>query len=260
MSELFLSIVNMSISASWIVFAVLLLRLFLKKAPKWIAVLLWAVVALRLVCPVTVESVLSLIPSPQTVPSAIMTDTVPQIYSGSTAMNHIVNPILSDVFSPNPGDSVNPLQIWIPVASAVWSIGILGFFAYGALSYIRLRRKLCTAVRLRDNIYQSECVVSPFVLGVFRPKIYLPFSLRNEELSHVIAHEEAHLHRKDHWWKPLGFAILALHWFNPLVWLAYVLLCRDIELACDEKVVKDLSLEERADYSQALLHCSVGRK
>lgn len=260
MSELFLSIVNMSISASWIVLAVLLLRLPLKKAPKWIAVLLWAVVALRLVCPVTVESVLSLIPSPQTVPSAIMTDTVPQIYSGSTTMNHIVNPILSDVFSPNPGDSVNPLQIWIPVASAVWSIGILGFFAYGTLSYIRLRRKLCTAVRLRDNIYQSECVASPFVLGVLRPKIYLPFSLKNEELSHVIAHEEAHLHRKDHWWKPLGFAILTLHWFNPLVWLAYVLLCRDIELACDEKVVKDLSLEERADYSQALLHCSVGRK
>ncbi len=260
MSELFLSIVNMSISASWIVLAVLLLRLFLKKAPKWIAVLLWAIVALRLVCPFTIESALSLIPSAQTISPGIMTDTVPQIYTGIPAVNNAVNPIIGESFAPAPGDSVNPLQIWIPIASALWGIGILGFFAYGSLSYICLRRKLATAVLLRSNIYQSEQVASPFVLGTLRPKIYLPFSMREEELSHVIAHEEAHIRRKDHWWKPLGFAILALHWFNPLMWLAYVLLCRDIELACDEKVVKNLTAMERADYSQALLHCSVGRK
>ncbi len=260
MSEVFLSVLNMSISASWIVLAVLLLRVLLKKAPKWITVLLWAVVAVRLVCPFTIESVLSLIPSAQTVPSAIMTDSVPQIYSGISAVNNMVNPVIGETFSPAPGDSANPLQIWIPVVSAVWGIGILALLAYGSLSFIRVKRRVLTAVRLRDNIYQSENVASPFVLGMIRPKIYLPFAMPDGELSHVIAHEEAHICRKDHWWKPIGFGILSLHWFNPLMWLAYVLLCRDIELACDEKVVKDLSLEERAEYSQALLNCSVGRR
>jgi beta-lactamase regulating signal transducer with metallopeptidase domain len=139
-------------------------------------------------------------------------------------------------------------------------MGILALALYGIMSYLRVKKKISTAVLFRDNIYQSEAVASPFVLGMIRPKIYLPFAMTGSEMLHVIAHEEAHIRRKDHWWKPLGFAILALHWFNPLLWLAYVLLCRDIEMACDEKVVKSLNTEERADYSQALLHCSVGRR
>ena len=260
MSKLFLSVVNMSIAASWIVLAVLLLRFLLKKAPKWITVLLWAVVAIRLICPFAIESKASLIPSSQTISPGIMTDTVPQVYTGIPAVNNRINPIIGDSFAPNPGDSINPLQVIIPVASVLWAVGILALIVYGSISYLRIRKKTATAVLLRDNIYQSEAVISPFVLGILRPRIYLPFSVSASEMLHVIAHEEAHLRRKDHWWKPIGFAILALHWFNPLMWLAYVLLCRDIEMACDQKVVKDLSVAERADYSQALLHCSVGRR
>ncbi len=260
MSKLFLSVLNMSIAASWIVLAVLLLRFLLKKAPKWITVLLWAVVAIRLVCPFTIESKVSLIPSAQTVSPGIMVDTVPQIYTGIPSVNNMVNPVIGQTLAPDPEDSVNPLQVLIPIASVLWGVGILAMLAYGIISYLRIKKKIATAVLLRDTIYQSEAVASPFVLGFLRPKIYLPFSMTGAEMLHVIAHEEAHLRRRDHWWKPLGFAILSLHWFNPLMWLAYVLLCRDIELACDEKVVKDLTVEERADYSQALLHCSVGRR
>lgn len=260
MSEFFLSVVNMSISASWIVLAVLLLRILLKKAPKWITVLLWAVVAIRLICPFTIESKVSLIPSAQTVSPGIMMDTVPQIYTGIPAVNNSINPIIGETFAPDLGDSANPLQVWIPIASVVWVVGIFALTVYGTISYLRVKKKISTAVLLRDHIYQSEAVASPFVLGMIRPRIYLPFSITGAEMLHVIAHEEAHIRRRDHWWKPLGFAILALHWFNPLMWIAYVLLCRDIELACDERVVKDLSVEERADYSQALLHCSVGRR
>ncbi len=260
MSEVFLSVVNMSIAASWIVLAVLLLRFLLKKAPKWITVLLWAVVAIRLICPFAIESKVSLIPSAQTISPGIMMDTVPQIYTGIPSVNNSINPIIGQTFAPNPGDSVNPLQIWVPVAAVLWAIGILVLTVYGIISYLRIKRKISTAVLLRDHIYQSENVVSPFVLGMIRPKIYLPFHMMGSEMLHVIAHEEAHIHRKDHWWKPIGFAILTLHWFNPLMWLVYVLLCRDIEMACDQKVVKSLNAEERADYSQALLNCSVGRR
>lgn len=260
MSRLFLSVLNMSIAASWIVLAVLLLRIVLKKAPKWLTVLLWAVVALRLICPFTIESKVSLIPSAQTISPGIMTDAVPQVYTGIPSVNNMVNPIIGQTLAPDPRDSVNPLQVWIPVASVLWGIGVLALILYGSISYLRVKRKVSTAVRLRDHIYQSENVASPFVLGMIRPRIYLPFAMTGSEMLHVIAHEEAHIHRKDHWWKPIGFAILALHWFNPLMWLAYVLLCRDIEMACDERVVKKLSTEERADYSQALLNCSVGRR
>ena len=189
-----------------------------------------------------------------------MTDTIPQVYTGIPAVNNRVNPVIGETFAPNPGDSVNPLQIWIPVASVLWGVGIFALVVHGSISYLRIRKKISTAVLLRDNIYQSENVVSPFVLGIIRPKIYLPFYMADAEMLHVIAHEEAHIRRKDHWWKPLGFAILSLHWFNPLMWLAYALLCRDIEIACDQKVVKSLNAEERADYSQALLNCSVGRR
>ena len=260
MSKLFLTIINMSISASWIVLAVLLLRFLLKKAPKWLTVLLWAVVAIRLICPVAIESDVSLIPSSQTISTGIMTDTYPQIYTGIPAFNNRINPIVGETFSPNPGDSANPLQIWIPVASVLWGIGIFAMTLYGIISYLRIKKKVATAVLFRDNIYQSENVYSPFVLGIIRPKVYLPFAMTGSEMIHVIAHEEAHILRKDHWWKPLGFAILAVHWFNPLVWIAYVLLCRDIEIACDQKVIRKLTESERADYSQALLNCSVGRR
>ena len=260
MSEFFLTIVNMSISASWIVLAVLLLRLLLKKAPKWITVLLWGIVAVRLVCPFTIESVMSLIPSAETISPEIMMDATPEINSGIPVFNNFVNPVISESFSPNPVMSANPLQILIPILSIVWLVGIAGMLLYTAISYFRVKRKIGTAVLLRDNVFQSENVVSPFVLGIVNPKIYLPFNMNEQDMSHVIAHEQAHIRRKDHWWKPFGFLLLTIHWFNPLMWLGYVLLCRDIELACDEKVIKELNTEQKADYSQALLTCSVNRR
>ena len=260
MADIFLQFVNMSISASWIVLAVMLLRILLKKAPKWINVLLWGIVAVRLVCPFSFESVLSLIPSAETVSPEIMMNATPEINSGVPIINSVVNPVINGLYAPEPSASANPLQILIPVAAVVWLTGIVALLIYTLVSFLRLRSKIGTAVLLKENIYQSENIPSPFVLGVIKPKIYLPFYMKEKDISHVIAHEQAHIRRKDYLWKPLGFLILTLHWFNPLVWLGYVLLCRDIELACDEKVVKKLNNEQRADYSQALLTCSVNRR
>lgn len=260
MSEVFLRIINMSISASYIVLAVLLLRLLLKKAPKWITVILWGIVAVRLICPFSIESVLSLIPSKEAVSPSIMTDPLPTINTGILAINSAINPIIGESLAPTPGNSVNPLQIWIPVLTAAWAFGMAALLIYAVISYARIKKQIGTAVLLRNNIYQSENVKSPFVLGIIKPKIYLPFDVDEKDLEYVVAHEMAHIRRKDHLWKPLGFLLLMLHWFNPLMWFAYVLLCRDIELACDEKVIKTLDRDERADYSQALLTCSVNRR
>ena len=260
MSELFLKIVNMSISASWVVIAVLTLRFCLKKAPKWVNVLLWGIVAVRMVFPFSIESVLSLIPSAETISPTIMMEQSPSVQTGVPALNHVINPVISGSFTPAPGASANPLQIWIPVLAGIWLFGIAALFLYSAVSYWRLRRKVCEAVILRGNIYQSEKVCSPFVLGIIRPKIYLAYHMDSREMDHVIAHEQTHIRRKDHWWKPLGFLLLTTHWFNPLMWLSYILLCRDIELACDEKVIRKMSNEQRADYTQALVACSVDRR
>ena len=277
MSVFFLKVVNMSISASWIVLAVLLLRLLLKKAPKWISVLLWGIVAVRLICPFSIESVMSLIPSAETINPEIMVDNAPVIDSDFPVIDGIENPVIDGIENPmiNSTDTpvdrdpvtpvpdttpTNPVQTAIPVLSAVWLVGIAGMLAYTVISYFRVKGKIGTAIRLRDNIFQSERVVSPFVLGLIKPKIYLSFHTNGQDMEYVIAHENAHIRRKDHWWKPIGFFILTLHWFNPLLWLGYVLLCRDIELACDEKVIKELDFQQKADYSQALLNCSVNRR
>ena len=261
MNELFLKIINMSISASWLILAVLILRLVLKKAPKWVNVLLWGIVAVRLICPLSFESALSLIPSSETIPLDIEMAAKPTIDSGVPAINSVVNPVLSSFAPPQHVlTSANPLQIWIPILNIIWLIGVGALLLYTAVSYWRLCRKVDTAVRYKGNIFQSENVSSPFVLGLIKPRIYLPFKLDGQDMEHVVAHEQAHIRRKDHWWKPLGFLLLTIHWFNPLMWLAYVLLCRDIELACDEKVIKGLSNEQRADYTQALVACSVNRR
>ena len=260
MNELFLKIINMSISASWLVLAVLILRFVLKKAPKWINVLLWGIVAIRLICPFSFESTLSLIPSAETIPLNIGMDTTPTINSGISAINNAVNPIISQSNTPMAGASVNLLQITIGIYEYIWIFGMIALALYTAISYWRLRRKVDTAVRYKDNIFQSENVSFPFVLGIIKPRIYLPFKMNGQYLEYVVAHEQAHICRKDHWWKPLGFLLLMIHWFNPFMWLAYVLLCRDIELACDEKVIKELGNEQRGDYTQALVACSVNRR
>ena len=260
MSDLFLKIVNMSISASWLVVAVLILRLVLKKAPKWVYVLLWGIVAVRLICPFSFESALSLIPSAETFPEKIISGPSFDVQTGITPIDNRINDYLGDRYFEGVTVPTNNGNNVMTILTIVWIIGILLLATYTIISYQRLNRKVDTAVHYKDNIFQSENVSSPFVLGIINPRIYLPFSMNEQNLEHVVAHEQAHIRRKDHWWKPLGFLMLTIYWFNPLMWLAYVLLCRDIELACDEKVIKGLSNEQRADYTQALVACSVNRR
>ena len=260
MSKLFLYIINMSISSGYVVLAILLLRLLLKRTPKWINVLLWGVVGIRLCCPFTLESAISLIPSSKTVSLDIMTDITPEINTGIPIINSTLNPIISGSFAPDPTVSANPLQILIPILATVWIIGMSALTLYAVISCIILKNRIGTAILQSGNVYMSEGVASPFVLGVIKPRIYLPFNIDEKLLPHVIAHEQAHIHRRDYLWNPIGFLLLTIHWFNPLMWLGYILLCRDIELACDEKVVMGLSNDERADYSEALLACSVNRR
>lgn len=260
MNELFLKIINMSISASWLVMAVLILRLVLKKAPKWVNVLLWGIVAVRLICPFSFESALSLIPSAETFPEKAISGPSFDVQTGITPVDNRINDYLGDRYFEGVTVPANNGNHMMTIFSIVWTIGILLLIAYTVISYWRLHREIDTAVRYKDNLFQSENVSSPFVLGLIKPRIYLPFSINGQDLEHVIAHEQAHIRRKDHWWKPLGFLLLTVHWFNPFVWLSYVLLCRDIELACDEKVIRELGNEQRADYTQALVACSINRR
>ncbi len=255
----FSNILNISISAGWLVLAVLVLRTFFRKAPKWVNVCLWGLVAIRLILPVSIESPFSLIPSAQTIPRDIMISQGERLHQ-QARLDVITNPIYQMEVTADIAPTIDRLQITMTMFTILWLAGIAVLLIYTAVTYWHLRRKTSTAVILEDNIFQSEYVGSPFVLGMLKPKIYLPYNLGDTERNHVIAHERAHIRRRDHWWKPLGFALLTLHWFNPLMWVAYILFCRDIELACDEKVIEELSNEERADYTQALVACSVTRK
>lgn len=261
MSGIFLKLLNLSISASWLVLVVLALRLVLKRAPKWVNVLLWGMVALRLMLPFSIESALSLIPSAETLsPEVVRFDPAPTITSGVTIIDNAVNPSLSESFAAAPLASVNPLYVWTYLAGWVWLIGLAAMLAYALVSYLRLRRRVSASIPLRENIYVCDEVPSPFILGIVRPRIYLPSALDEAQRGSVLSHERAHLARRDHWWKPLGFALLAVYWFNPLLWLAYTLLCRDIELACDERVLRGMDAGQVKDYSSALLACSVPRR
>ena len=260
MTDIFLGFLNRSLAAGILILAVVLVRLVFKKAPRWLLCALWALAAVRLVCPVSIESVLSLIPSAEPVQPEIIVSAQPAITSGIPAVDAIVNPPLAAAFTPSPAQSANPLQIWTFVAACVWLAGIAALLLYAAVSALRLRLRVRTAVRLEGKVYQSEFVSSPFILGVIRPRIYLPFGLEAGAQAMVLAHERAHLRRGDQLWKPLGYLILTAYWFNPVCWLAYILFCRDIEAACDEKVVRELGEGCKAAYSRALLACSVPRK
>ena len=276
MEAVFLRIVNIAITASWLVLAVFLLRFALKKAPKWATCLLWGVVALRLILPFSFESALSLIPSSEPIlEQSVVTEAasaqpiLPDENQSSTPSvnetpglsgNPVVTPPSSGSLAPTPQASVDPMQIVLLVASIVWLCGVLAMLGYGAYSYLRLYRKLRASIRQEGSVYLCDNVETPFILGVFRPRIYLPSGISESEIPYVIAHEEAHLKRKDHLWKPLGFLLLSVYWFNPLFWVAYILLCRDIENACDEKVIKNSDNAYRVGYSEALLSCSVHRR
>ena len=245
MEELFLTVVNLSLTAGWLVLAVLALRLLLRKAPRWSFCLLWGLVALRLMFPFSLESSFSLIPSAQPLPREILHTTTPQIQSGIPAVNSAVNPILQEALAPAAGASVNPTQVWSFLLSRIWLAGMAGLLLYALVSTLLLKRRLATATLLEDNIRQSEQVGSPFVLGLFRPVIYLPYHIAEEDLTYVLAHERTHIRRLDHWWKLLGYVLLAIYWFHPLMWVAYVLFCRDLEGACDEKAIRTLDQQAR---------------
>lgn len=261
MSVIFLKLLNLSISASWLVLVVLVLRLVLKRAPKWVDVLLWGMVALRLMLPFSIESALSLIPSAETLsPEVVQFDPAPTITSGVELIDNAVNPSLSESFAAAPLASVNLLYVWTYLAGWVWLIGLAAMLLYALVSYLRLRRRVSASIPLRENIYVCDEVPSPFILGIVHPRIYLPSALDEAQRGSVLSHERAHLARRDHWWKPLGYALLAVYWFNPLLWLAYTLLCRDIELACDERVLRGMDAGQVKDYSSALLACSVPRR
>lgn len=256
MESLFIKLLNNSISAGWLVFAVLLARLLLKKAPKKFRCALWGLVGLRLALPVRLQSVFSLVPSAVTVSENIMLDPTPAVNSGISALDSAVNPVVAASFTPEPWASANPLQILIFAASVLWLAGLAALLLYSAVSWLLLRRRVAESVPLRDNIRLCQKVDSPFVLGMIRPRVYLPFGMDEGSMELVIAHEQAHIRRRDNLTKPLAFLLLAVYWFNPLLWIAYMLLCRDMELACDERVLREKSGIRKA-YASALLQSSV---
>jgi beta-lactamase regulating signal transducer with metallopeptidase domain len=262
MRALFLKLLNMSISAGWLILAVAALRLLLQKAPRRLLCALWAAVALRLLCPFSIESALSLLPSAETVSPEIVYAQKPAIESGVPVINRAVNPVLQAAAAPAPtlsavSPGVSPLQFWTSAAAWVWLAGMAAMLIYAGVSYLQLRRKIAASLPVKDNIRICDEIETPFILGVFHPKIYLPSSLDEAQMPPVIAHETAHLKRGDNLWKPLGFLLLAVYWFQPLCWLAYILFCRDVELACDEKAVRAMSRDEMIAYSRALLSCSL---
>ncbi len=262
MEGVFLKVLNMAVNASWLILAVVVLRLLLRRSPRWIFCLMWALVAFRLICPLTLKGALSLIPSAEPIPQDIAMMGTPSIDSGIQAVDHVVNPVVQEYFTPDPATSMNPLQGVVFLASAVWLLGIALMLIYAAVSYYRVCKKVRVSMPLEEHrVFACDGIRTPFILGVFRPAVYVPSDLSEERLDYVLAHERAHLKRKDHWWKPLGFLILSVYWFHPLCWLSYILFCRDLELCTDESVIKEKSLAYRKSYSEALLACSVpGRK
>lgn len=260
MAEGFLTLVNRGLSAGWLVLAVIAARFLLKKAPRWAVCALWGLVALRLLCPFSPESPLSLIPDAQPVSPEAVWNTVPAVEMAPDATEAPVSPVLEAVLPDGLPVSPTPAQEIVAAASILWCAGLAGMALYTLVSYRRLSRRVKGAVRIDGNLYQGAAIPTPFVLGVLRPRIYLPNTLSREDMPYVIAHERAHIRRRDPLWKALGFGLLCIYWFQPLLWLGYALFCRDMELACDEKVASALSPSHRANYSQALLNCSAGRR
>ena len=303
MAAIFLKLFNMSIAAGWLILAVLVLRLLLKKVPKWVSCLLWGIVAVRLVCPFSLESAWSLIPSAETVVSnAVQGDvvrdnevqdgavknnvshddrvqnaqggvgqdiqgalqaSVPVIRSGVTVIDRTVNHVLGESFaagSEDTDENSSSWYKWTQIGAVVWLSVAGGILLYALISFFRLRRKVKASIRLHDNVYVCDEIPSPFILGIIKPHVYLPSGMDGETEKYVIAHENTHLHRHDHWWKPFGYILLAVYWFHPLSWVAYILFCRDMELACDEKAVQTMEREDKASYAQALLDCSFPRR
>lgn len=258
--QAFIKIFNMGVSAGWLIMAVILLRFIFKKAPKRVHCFLWATVGLRLVLPFSPESIFSLIPSAETLPHDITVTQNPSLNSGFETVDTVINPIISGAFSPKPSESANPMQIFIGAASYIWIIGIVIMLIYGVFSYVRIYMKVGASVRYRDNIYYCDGIDTPFILGIIRPRIYIPSGMGDKQIGYIAAHENAHIKRGDNVWRPIAFIILSVYWFMPLVWAAYILFCRDTEMACDEKVICNMSNDDKIGYSETLVFCSMHRR
>ncbi len=260
MSDIFLKLVNMSISAGWIVLAILLIRILFKKIPKWINAALWSLVGIRLVLPFSIKSILSLIPSTSTIPQDIAESKAPAINSGFETVNNTVNPVISEVLAPSVENSISPINVIVYIITAVWITGIISMLIYTAVSYRKIYLRIREGMPDADNTVLCDRIETPFIMGIIKPKIYIPSNMDREYKEYVTAHETAHIERRDYLWKPLAFAFLTVYWFNPLVWAAYIAFCRDIEFACDERVIKRHGEEYKAPYSEALLNCSIKKK
>ena len=261
MGDIFLKLLNMSITAGWLILAVLCIRLLFRKIPKWVNCILWGVVAVRLICPFSIESRFSILSSTEPIKSSTVVEGevqnyIPSIDSRLTIVENMINPILTETFAYNESDSAAPLQIVTYAAGLVWCCGMVLLMFIAMYSAVKLHKLVREAVCVRDNIYICDVVKSPFILGIVRPRIYLSSALCAREMDYILAHESAHLKRKDHWWKVLGYLLLCIYWFHPLCWMAYSQLCKDIELACDEKVARDMTFHEKKEYSEVLLSCA----
>lgn len=258
MEGIFVKLLNMSVSASGFILIAVLLRALLKRSPKWIHCLLWGLVAVRLVCPLSFESSFSLAPRADFVEAKLGVQREDGRYMNSvTDAGKALNDDLDNAQNKNLANKGNAdrQSDWKKI-SWTWFTGVVLLLGYAAISYLRFRKKVQASVRLRDGIYVCDNIRTPFILGVIRPGIYLPSDMDEVQTDNVIAHERAHLSRLDQVWKPLGYCLLAVYWFNPLCWLAYVLFCRDMELACDEKVIRDMDTEDKKVYSRVLLSFS----
>lgn len=263
LGQVFMQIFNVSLTAGWFALAVVLIRFLLKKAPKWISCVLWGMVAIRLIMPFSIESALSLVPSAEPLPVTNIYKSGPDIsgnliYRNVNSGSQIFDVVIGSAMRET--NSISVLKDNFSLLACIWIIGMLAMMIYTVVSCIKISKRLNEAMPLRDNVWICDRIDSPFIFGLVKPRIFLPSNMSEDDMKFVIAHEKAHLKRRDHWWKPLGFMLLTVYWFNPVLWIAYILLCRDIELACDEKVIKEMGAEIKKDYSNALINCSVPRK
>lgn len=271
MQDLFLEVLNMSLTAAYVIVAVIIIRMLIRKLPKKYSFWLWSIAAFRLCCPFSFQSVMSIfnigifdMSRAQTESGAqleyvadnIVYEEIPQVTVGIPYANTIIN---NNLPAAEPTASANPMQIILAVLTVIWVTGMAAMLVYGVVSYIKIRLSMNTAMRLERNIYQSDKVGSPFILGIIKPKIYIPFGLDEDTRKYILTHEEYHLKRFDHISKIAAYIILSVHWFNPLCWVAFILMGTDMEMSCDEKVLAD---EENIckEYSRSLLSFAADRR
>ncbi|MBO4912645.1 MAG: M56 family metallopeptidase [Butyrivibrio sp.] len=274
MERVFISVLNNAITVSALIIAIIVVRALGKKMPKWITCLLWLIVAVKLVVPIKFESVLSLIPTGEPISTTVVMENNPQTIAGVSGVFDIENPAIeqnytSDVTAPEITDQVsdtgssakgNRLMSYLHIGQIVWFAGMIVMLLYAVITYILIRKRVSASIKIAPGVYKCDNISDSFILGIISPRIYLPSSLSENAKEYILKHEFAHLSRRDHIWKPLGFAILSVYWFQPLCWVAYVLLCKDIEYACDEKVTRDIDGNEKSEYCRVLLEHSMPRK